>query len=418
MGFMISASLRSGWRRRAGIVVAAALVVCWTRSAAHVSAQEEVRALWVVRTSLTSPAAVASMVSAAKASGFNALLVQVRGRADAYYANGLEPRPSSIASQPAFDPLAMTIARAHEAGLQVHAWINVQLVASANELPAARDHIVYRHPEWLMVPRALGDDLASVDPRSPEYLGRLTRYARSRPGEIEGLYLSPIPAAAADYTVAVVRDIVDRYAVDGVHFDYARYPTDDFDYSRNALAAFHANLAPDLTAAGPRLSDEQRANEPTLSTRLFPERWRLFRMARLTDLIGRLKETVRAARPHAVISAAVGPDPVESAARRLQDWRSWLERDLVDVVCPMAYTTDGAVFASQIAAARDLAGRHPVWAGIGAYLLTPRQIADNVSAARRLGVGGIILFSYDSLTNSSRGPDYLAQVGRSIEGQK
>jgi hypothetical protein len=84
----------------------------------------------------------------------------------------------------------------------------------------------------------------------------------------------------------------------------------------------------------------------------------------------------------------------------------------------MAYTTDGAVFASQIAAARDLAGRHPVWAGIGAYLLTPRQIADNVSAARRLGVGGIILFSYDSLTNSSRGPDYLAQVGRSIEGQK
>ena len=59
-----------------------------------------------------------------------------------------------------------TIARAHEAGLQVHAWINVNLVASAVDLPAAREHVIYRHPEWLMVPRALADELSNVDPRS------------------------------------------------------------------------------------------------------------------------------------------------------------------------------------------------------------------------------------------------------------
>ena len=53
----------------------------------------------------------------------------------------LEPRPASLAAQPAFDPLATTIAQAHEAGLQVHAWINVNLVASAAELPAAREHV-------------------------------------------------------------------------------------------------------------------------------------------------------------------------------------------------------------------------------------------------------------------------------------
>src|SRR2546421_5122125 len=62
----------------------------------------EVRALWVVRTSLTSRSAIASMVTAARASGFNTLLVQIRGRGDAYYANGLEPRSSVLSSQPDF----------------------------------------------------------------------------------------------------------------------------------------------------------------------------------------------------------------------------------------------------------------------------------------------------------------------------
>ena len=172
------------------------------------------------------------------ASGFNTLLVQVRGRGDAYFQHGIEPRPASLAAQPAFDPLATTIARAHAAGLQVHAWINVNLVAGAAELPAARDHVVYRHPEWLMVPRALAEDLNGVDPHSPQYLGRLARYVRAQPAELEGLYLSPIAEASADYTVGVVRDIASRYAVDGVHLDYVRYPNDDFDYSRDALAAF------------------------------------------------------------------------------------------------------------------------------------------------------------------------------------
>jgi hypothetical protein len=53
-----------------------------------------------------------------------------------------------------------------------------------------------------------------------------------------------------------------------------------------------------------------------------------------------------------------------------------------------------------------------MWAGIGAYRLSHEQIVESIQTARRLGVGGIILFSYDSLTDPARGPDYLAQVGR------
>ena len=67
---------------------------------------------------------------------------------------------------------------------------------------------------------------------------------------------------------------------------------------------------------------------------------------------------------------------------------------------------------TQVAAARQIAGAHPLWAGIGAYRLTSEQIVENAQTARRIGVNGIILFSYDSLTDPSRGPGYLSQVGR------
>jgi hypothetical protein len=49
--------------------------------------------------------------------------------------------------------------------------------------------------------------------------------------------------------------------------------------------------------------------------------------------------------------------------------------------------------------------------------LSPDQIAENVRSARRVGVGGVILFSYDSLTDSTRAPGYLFQVGRAAFNQ-
>lgn len=395
--------------RRAISAIAASLILIIS----PVHAQDEVRALWVGRTTLTSPSAIATMVAAAKSGGFNTLLVQVRGRGDAYYQQGIEPRPASIAAQLAFDPLATTIAKAHEAGLQVHAWINVNLIAGAADLPTSRDHVVYRHPEWLMVPRALAEDLSIVDPHSPGYVGRLARYARGQPAEVEGLYLSPVSSNSVAYTTSVVRDIAQRYDIDGVHFDYIRYPTSDFDYSRDTMAAFRGSLRADLGVADQRRFDARvTAGEPLVYTQAFPERWRTFRTARLTALLTSLRAGVKAVKPAALVSVAVVPDPDEAATHRLQDWRGWLDTGLVDVICPMAYTTDPGVFAAQIAAARQIAGSHPLWAGIGAYRLSSEQIVENAQTARRLGVGGIILFSYDSLADPVRGPGYLSQVGR------
>jgi hypothetical protein len=73
----------------------------------------------------------------------------------------------------------------------------------------------------------------------------------------------------------------------------------------------------------------------------------------------------------------------------------------------MAYTTDPALFRTQIANVEQLAGRRQVWAGIGAYQLSPAATVENIRAARQLGAEGIILFSYDNL--DSRYVDTVAK---------
>jgi uncharacterized lipoprotein YddW (UPF0748 family) len=133
----------------------------------------------------------------------------------------------------------------------------------------------------------------------------------------------------------------------------------------------------------------------------------------MTALVTRLTTAVKRERPQALVSAAVAPDMREAYQHRLQDWGGWLSSGLLDVICPMAYSTDAARFAEQIAAVRAAAGGRSVWAGIGAYRLPARDTIDNIQTARKLGADGVILFSYDSLISPREAADdYLSVVGR------
>ena len=353
--------------------------------------------MWVQRGSLASPRTVLSVVETAKEGGFNTLIVQVRGRGDAFYISRQEPRPPLLANQPAtFDPLELMVTTAHRAGLKVHAWVNVNLVSDARP-PASGRHIVHTHPEWLMVPRSLAPDLMRMSPKRPEYLRRLSEYARAHSDRIEGIFASPIHKDAAEHVVRVIGDIAGRYDVDGIHLDYIRFPNDEFDYSAETLNAFRSSVTAGMPAAERRDYASRARGRPFFYTEMFPQRWQDFRRARLTELLTRIRSTVKSRRSNAVLSAAVFPDATEASNHRFQDWGMWLESGLLDAICPMAYTTDPALFRSQIANVKQRSGGRPVWAGIGAYQLSPGATVENIRTARQLGAEGVVLFSYDNL---------------------
>ena len=203
------------------------------------------------------------MVSAAEGGGFNTLLVQVRGRGEAFYRQrDRAARDRSGSRSPtSFDPLATAIELgAPRRACSVHAWVNVNLVASGTTLPRSREHVVFRHPEWLMVPNALAAALRTVDPRSPAYLGDARALDARRVGAAsKGCTSRRSTDDAQDYTTSVVAELVDADTPSTASISTtSAIRRDDFDYSRAALAAFRAQHAAAAPAAERQRLDRAR----------------------------------------------------------------------------------------------------------------------------------------------------------------
>jgi len=141
-----------------------------------------------------------ALLDRARDIGLNALVLQVRPAGDAFYPSDLEPWSEYLtgaqgqAPVPAWDPLAFWIEQAHRRGLELHAWFNPYRARhSSAKSPLAPQHIAARAPHLV---RSYGDMLW-MDPGEPE---------------------------CAQHLLAVVSDVLRRYAVDGVHIDDYFYP--------------------------------------------------------------------------------------------------------------------------------------------------------------------------------------------------
>ena len=381
----------------------------------------EVRGLWVVRSTMTSREEILRMVREADDAGFNTLMVQVRGRADAFYTSRWEPLGETL-TEPGLDPLALVLEEAHARGMAVHAWVNTHLVWGSASLPTRADHLVREHPEWLAVPRTLARELYDVAPEDPSFPERLRQHAADNRETVEGMFSSPSHPAVQERVYSVWMDLVERYDLDGIHFDYVRFPSAEYDYSRGALERFQAWVTPRLSPA--RLVELQDAavGNPLAWVESLPGPWAEYRRDHVTRLVRRVYHGIKARRPETVVSAALFANRDDAYRFRYQDWASWLEEGILDVAVPMAYTTDDARFAAQIREARAAAGDDSrIWAGIGAWLNTVDGTISKIDVARREQAGGVVLFSYDWAANEGRGDEsepFLRRIGNARFGSR
>jgi uncharacterized lipoprotein YddW (UPF0748 family) len=143
-------------------------------------------------------AEIVTLCDTAKSIGLNALILQVRTSTDALYESRLEPWSEYLTGtqgqHPGYDPLAVWLREAKSRGLELHAWFNPYRARHGGaKSPVHDSHVSRTHPDWV---RRYGDQLW-MDPGEP---------------------------ASAEHTLAVVRDLLSRYAVDGVHIDDYFYP--------------------------------------------------------------------------------------------------------------------------------------------------------------------------------------------------
>jgi uncharacterized lipoprotein YddW (UPF0748 family) len=352
---------------------------------------QEARAFWVVRNRITTPEKIRTIVETAKEYHFNTLIVQVHGRGDAYYHSEIDPRAEDLAGQdPDFDPLAMILELGHEAGLEVHAWVNAIYIWSKETEPVSRQHVLHRHPEWIM-----WDD----EGRS---LATYTRRDVAAKG-IEGKYVDPSREDVLDYLHSVYMEVVTKYPVDGIHFDYIRYPGVHFGYSEPFCREFeekwgidprHISDAAKSWAASTHLS----GSGPLLDrwNYIHYARWNKAKCNRITELVRRVSRSVKELKPEVKVSAAVFPDPGTAYWRVSQDWRRWLEEGLLDMVCPMIYSGEPELVAKRAAAAVESAEPYGrlVYAGLGAWQKDPDVIIDEIRRIRKLGAAGFSLFAF------------------------
>ena len=375
---------------------------------------QEVRALWVVRDALTHPDSIRAMVERAHASGFNTLIVQVRGRGDAYYHARWEPRAAGIADITGFDPLALVIKEAHARNIAVHAWLNTMLLANMDTPPADGAHMYHLRPDLLAVPYKVARELYDMDPRDPRYRARILDAARELRDQVEGVYLSPAAPETKEHIYSLWMDVLEHYDVDGLNFDYVRYPAPSHDYSKISLDRFRHWLLPQLSESE-RSRFAVLGSDPVAYADSFPAKYNDFRRLQVTELVERIYVAVKKRNPKVIVSADVFANAKDAYENRFQDWTDWLRRGFLDVAALMAYNTNTDLVRSQVKVAVEAGGGTRVWAGLGAYRQVSDSLIAKIQAARAEGARGIVLFSYNWAVKPSElnpGGEYLQRVQR------
>lgn len=315
-----------------------------------------------------------TILDRARASGLNAVILQVRPAGDALYASSIEPWSEyltgrqGIAPTPAWDPLAFAVAEAHRRGMELHAWFNPYRAKH----PSAKGALSVRH----------------LARRKPALVKRYGTHLWMDPGE---------PEVRAQ-TVRVVVDVVRRYDIDAVHLDDYFYPYKERD-RRGATIEF-----PDSTSYARYL-----AGGGTLSR----DDWR---RSNVDQLVEELYHAIHAAKPW--VKFGVSPFGIwrpgfpsqvrgfDAYTELYADARKWLANGWVDYFAPQLYWTLASTGQSYPALLRWWAeqnsfGRH-IWPGnyaskVGEPSRTAwrtNEIVQQVEATRaEAGASGNIHFS-------------------------
>lgn len=290
-----------------------AFILVFTSSVAGVSAQttksnKEMRAAWISTVyNIDWPSTknneskqkqeYINLLDKLQSTGINTVVVQVRPKSDAIYKSTINTWSEYLTGvqgkDPGYDPLPFLIEEAHKRGMEFHAWFNPYRITMADEsltkLPA--NHPAIKNPGWVVK-------------HGNKY------------------YYNPGLPEVKKYIVDSVMEVVNKYDIDGVHFDDYFYPGVSFD-DADAYSKYGNGVNKD---------DWRREN--------------------VNDLLRQVKAAVKASKPNVVFgvspagiwrnksaSEPTGSDTSgnESYVGTYADTRAWIRQGLVDYVVPQLY---------------------------------------------------------------------------------
>ncbi len=287
-----------------------------------------------------------------KSKNLNAIYFQVRSNGTVLFRSSYEPFSFYLDGKGGmpYDPLQYAIEEAHKRNLKLHAWINTVLVFEGKQFNIINnpEHVVRKKTEWIIEYYINGEKSYWLNPAIPEVR----------------IYISDI-----------IKELVEKYNIDGIHLDYIRYPGDKF----NDDSLYYTY------GKGLSRSDWRRKN--------------------ITDLVELIYQKVKSTKPNVQIGATpigiyknhnnmYGLEGYEDV---YQDSREWLRKNLVDYITPQVYWTFNENVKFDVVAKEwiDNSFGKKVIIGIGAFKDDVKNKIDTmIQYTRNIGAKGFALFRY------------------------
>ncbi|NOZ21484.1 MAG: family 10 glycosylhydrolase [Planctomycetes bacterium] len=306
----------------------------------------ETRALWLNPGSFMTKKDIETVVARANEAGLNMIVADIFVRSFFMAKSDLFPTRNNI--EEGLDPLGYLIAKAHEKGIEVHPWFCV----------------TYRDPNFRK--RLPGVDVVKKD------------------GTVAKLPADVHRPEYRDFIVNLMVGVARDYDVDGIHLDYIRAM--DKCYCKKCRTEFQEKFGKPITEA---TKDD----------------WVTWQREAIGDIVRRTAEGVKAAKPKAIMSAAVFSN-MEGGAEQGQDPAGWARKGWIDVVIPMDYQMDTLVVrANEQQFLNALDNDDQLVTGLSLYMRSgtaalnraPSLVKQQIQVVRRLGIHGYCLFEYQYL---------------------
>lgn len=312
---------------------------------------------------LSSRQEIERLIDFAKRARIDVLFVQIYRSNQSWFASTIaDPSPYEDAlNHLSEDPLKILMGQAHEAGIRVYAWLNML---------------------------SLGDnkDARLLQKYGPEILTRNRKEKkRLQDYRIDSQYfLEPGDPRVRRELAGIVEEVLAAYPeLDGILFDYIRYPDPSPDYGYTQM-----NMERFQQATGRKAVEKS------------DKAWQDWKRAQVAELLRELVEKSRTMRPGIGVAATGCAPYIRAYAEAFQDWPSWLNAGVVDFVTFMSYSPDAEEFERFVRDAKTkVSDFAKVMVGVPAYKLavSPWVFARQLRFSRESGSGGFCVFHYGSL---------------------
>ena len=263
-----------------------------------------------------------------KAANFNTVLLQTRVRGDVIYPSAIETFTESLAGKegrsPGYDPLQFAIDECHKRGMELHAWMVAIPIGNNRQIKLLEKNSVVKKQPSICI-----------------------HYKDS-------WYLDPGNPKTDSYLAKLVNEVVSRYDVDGIHFDYIRYPERAKDFPDHTSYRKYGKKKD--------LSQWRRDNITRIVRRLYTEVKQIKPWVKVScSPIGKYNDTGR--------YSSSGWNAYKEV---YQDAQLWLKNGIHDALFPMMYFQGNNFYPFALDWQENKSGRWIV-PGLGIYFLHPKE---------------------------------------------